>query len=182
MDAPRIRPATIADLFWLRMLLGQLFEEMPAAYPSPSAKDLEAQTAIIAARLASEDPSLVCYVAEHESIVVGFMLGDCLTRVARPHNYLFLSFFYVVPGYRGQGVGRALSEGMLRAAIERGVEVCEFVAQAGDKQWRKRGWATVGIVHALPVNAAAASLAVADQPNGNTKCESESTLPTTPRA
>lgn len=177
MDA-RIRPATIGDLFWLRLLVGQLFEEMPEAYPSPESKDLETQTAILAARLGSEDPSLLCYVAEQESVVVGFMLGDFLTRVGRPRSYLFLSFFYVVPGQRGHGVGRALSASMLNVAMERGVEVCEFVAQAGDKQWRKRGWATVGIVHALPVEAAAASLAVADHehPNGNSKvgvCESE---------
>ena len=167
----RIRPATLADLFWLRLLLGQLFEEMPAAYPSPSSRDLEAQTAILASRLASEDPAMICYVAEHEKVIVGFMLGDVLNRIARPHCYFFLSFFYVVPPARCQGVGRRLSTSMLQAAMQRGAEVCEFVAQAGDKQWRHRGWATVGIVHALPTDAAGATLAVADHdhPNGDSK-------------
>lgn len=171
-----VRPAEIGDLFWLRMLLGQLFAEMPAAYPSPDTKDFETQTALLAARLGSHDPNLVCYIAEHEKVVVGFMQGDILHRPARPHTYLFLNFFYVVPGFRGSGVGRAISNHMLQQAVEAGVEVCEFVAQAGDKQWRRRGWATVGIVHSLPVHAAAASLAVADAPNGATKsCDSEST-------
>jgi len=176
LDAPRVRPAVLADLFWLRLLLGQLFEEMPAAYPSPTIKDLEAQTAVLAARLGSGDPNLLCYVAEHESVIVGFMLGDFLTRIGRPRSYLFLSFFYVVPSFRGKGVGRALSENMLRVARDGDTEVCEFVAQAGDKQWRKRGWATVGIVHSLPVDAAAASLAVADRdhPNGDAKDETPS--------
>lgn len=164
-----VRPAEIGDLFWLRMLLGQLFAEMPAAYPSPDQKDFETQTALLAARLGSNDPTLVCYVAEHDNVVVGFMQGDILHRPARPHIYLFLNFFYVVPGFRGQGIGRTISTHMLHDSVEAGVEVCEFVAQAGDKQWRQRGWATVGVVHSLPVHAAAASLAVADQPNGATK-------------
>lgn len=176
MDAV-VRPAEIGDLFWLRMLLGQLFAEMPAAYPSPDQKDFETQTALLAARLGSNDPNLICCVAEHEKVIVGFMLGDILYRPARPHKYLFLNFFYVVPGFRSTGVGRAISTHMLHQVAEAGgVEVCEFVAQAGDKQWRKRGWATVGIVHSLPTYAAAASLAAADHPNGATKaCDFEST-------
>lgn len=170
MDA-RIRPATTADLFWLRLLMGQLFEEMPAAYPSPDLKDLETQTGILASRLGGNDPMLSCLVAEVDQVIVGFLMGDYLYRVARPRNYVFVTMFYVVPGWRSQGVGRALSESFLKAALQVGAEVCEFVAQAGDKQWRQRGWATVGVVHALPVDAGRASVAIADRdhPNGDSK-------------
>ena len=41
---------------------------------------------------------------------------------------------------------------------------------AGDAQWKSRGWATVGTVHSLPVQQAAASLAaIDDHPNGNAR-------------
>ena len=162
----RIRPATIADLFWLRLLLGQLMESMPEAYPSPTREDLEAQTAMLASRLGAGDPSLLCYVAESDEVVNGFVLGDMLARIGRPHTYLFVSFFFVTPAVRGQGVGRALSTAVINEARVKGAEVVEFIGQAGDKQWRKRGWATVGVVHALPLDAATATLGYTKQPNG----------------
>jgi len=165
----RIRPATIADLFWLRLLLGQLMESMPEAYPSPSHKDLETQTAVLAQRLGAGDPSLLCYVAEADEVCVGFVLGDLLTRIGAPRSYLFVSFFYVIPSWRGAGVGRALSTAIIKEAKECGVEALEFIEQVGDTQWGARGWPVVGIVHSLPLDAAHATVVPVhgDRPNGH---------------
>jgi GNAT superfamily N-acetyltransferase len=167
MDA-RIRPATTADLFWLRLLLGQLVEAT-AAYPIITPRDLEAQTAMLASRLAAQDPTFLCYVAEHEEAIGGFVWGDMLSRTGEPRLYLFVSFFYVVPGWRGEGVGRALSNSIIDAARVKGAQALEFVEQAGDTQWQARGWPIVGIVHSLPIDAAHASVVPThtDVPNGH---------------
>lgn len=166
MDA-RIRPATTADLFWLRMLLGQLMDGMPDAYPSPTREDLEAQTAVLAARLGSGDPRFLCYVAEHEEVLVGFVMGDLCTRIGRPRNFLFVSFFYVVPGWRESGIGRALSRGIIEAAKANGVEALEFMSQAGDAQWFLRGWPAVAAVCSLPIDQALASVVPTKVANGH---------------
>lgn len=167
----RIRPATMADLFWLRLLLGQLMDSMPNAYPSPTKQDLEAQTAVLASRLGSGDPSLLCYVAEQEEVICGFVMGDLLTRIGRPNSYLFVSFFYVVPGQREHGVGRALSTAIIEAAHSAGVEALEFIEQAGDNQWVARGWPTVGVIHSLPIDAALASVVSTKKSNGHAEVD-----------
>lgn len=166
MDA-RIRPATSADLFWLRMLLGQLMDSLPEAYPSPTREDLEAQTAVLAARLGSGDPRFLCYVAEHEEVLVGFVMGDLCNRIGRPRNFLFVSFFYVVPSFRESGIGRALSQGILEAGKANGVDACEFMSQKGDAQWFLRGWEPVAAVCSLPIDQALASVVPTKLSNGH---------------
>ncbi len=164
----QIRPATTQDLFWLRLLLGQLVEEVNP-YPTITARDLEAQTAILASRLATNDPAFLCYVAEEDNVVGGFVWGDRMFRTGEPRNYLFVSFFYVVPAWRGKGIGRVLSTTIIQAAQESGCTALEFIEQAGDTQWINRGWPIIGIIHALPIDAAHATVVPTreDRPNGH---------------
>lgn len=167
MDA-RIRPATIADLFWLRLLLGQLVEEAGAtAYPQTSPIDLEATTAALAARLGAEDSTLLAYVAENEAVIGGFMLGDLLSRVGEPRHFASITYAYVVPGWRAFGVGRAISRAVADAAKNAGAEAIEFLSRPGDEQWIGRGWPVVARVHALPIDAARASVVSSKASNGH---------------
>lgn len=163
----RIRPATIGDLFWLRLLLGQVIATRPEAYPTPTKNDLETQTAVLASRLGADDPSLLCFLAEQDEVCCGFVLGDLYTRMGHPHVYAFISFLYVVPGMQGHGIGQALSTAVIKEAKELGAEALEFTSQLGDGQWTLRGWPTVATIHSLPIDGALASVASTKVSNGH---------------
>lgn len=168
MDA-RIRPATMGDLFWLRLLLGQLVkEEGETAYPHTRTQDLEAMLAVLASRLASEDPMLLCFVAENEKVCVGFVLGDLATRIGEPGQYAQITYLYVVPGWRENAVGRALSTAVISRAKDAGAQALEFLSRPGDQQWHLRGWPIVALVHSLPIDAALASVVPTKVANGHT--------------
>jgi GNAT superfamily N-acetyltransferase len=162
----RIRPATTGDLFWLRLLLGKMHEGVEV-YPAMTTQDLEAQTAVLASRLGSGDPSLLCYVAESEDVVGGFVLGDLMTRMGQPRCYLFVSYLYVNPAWRASGVGRGLSLAIINAGRDNGAEALEFTEQAGDTQWFGRGWPAVATVYSLPMDAAHASVVPTSQERVN---------------
>lgn len=176
----RIRPATTADLFWLRLLLGQLMDATPDAYPSLDLVGLEAYTAVLAARLSSRDPTLLCYVAEDGDVICGFLSGNQMVRIGHPTTYCFPDFFYVAPAYRHQGIGRALSTALIDDARQRGMTMIEFVGQPGDGQWAQRGWSVVGIVYALPIDAAHASVVPRGVPNGAIDVHGHQDLPHAP--
>lgn len=163
----RIRPATSADLFWLRLLIGALMESKPDVYPSMTARDLETQTALLASKLGSEEPSFLCYVAESDATIGGFVLGDVCTRVGEPRHYLFVNFFFVTPAWQGQGIGRALSTAILNAAKASGATHIEFIEQRDDAQWVMRGWPTVGTVHGLDLDSALATVVSTQAENGH---------------
>lgn len=163
----RVRPATTGDLFWLRVLLGQMVEELGDAYPILTPKALELTTGELAARLGSNDPTLVCYVAEHEQVVGGFVLGNLCTRPSVPQHFLFVPFIYVIPTWRDTSVGRMLSAYCAEEAQKRGAQAVEFLCRPDDRQWFDRGWPVVAMVHALPVEAALASIVPRRPANGH---------------
>lgn len=164
----RIVPATIADLFWLRMLLGQLVVEHGAlAYPQTGPEDLEGYTATLASRLSADDPTLLCFVAEQDDAVVGFVLGNLLSRRGTPPTYCFVEYLYVAPKARVDGTGRALSGALISAARDRGAAAIEFLGTPADAQWMGRGWLPVALLYALPVNQALASLVPTRYANGH---------------
>lgn len=176
---PNVRPAQLGDLFWLRLLLGQLIqEEGKYAYPQTTPRDLESLTAGLAARLASADPSLLCFVAEQEEVCVGFVLGDMLTRIGEPRCYASIIYLYMVPGWRLQGTGQDISRAVITEAKARGAEALEFLTRPGDSQWAARGWPTVATVCALPIDAALASVVSSRVPNGHHTSEVPDETPT----
>lgn len=164
----RIRPATLPDLIWLRLLYAQMQAEKPLPYPDyREPTSLEAFTASLAQRLES-DPRLLVWVAEEGPVVGGFILTEVVDRpVGAPHRYGVCYWLYVVPQWRGTGVGRQLSAAALLAARDRGCESIEIAAAPGDDQWLRRGWTPVAVTLALPLDGVAASLVPTRLPNGH---------------
>jgi GNAT superfamily N-acetyltransferase len=164
-----IRPATIADLFWLRVLYQQVIEEQAALYPVHDAQEFTHFTATIAARL-GVDPNFHCYVAEDGPILVGFVMGEITFRpIGRPHRVGVCHWLYTIPARRGEGIGRALSLAIAQPAIQAGAEVIEVIAKPGDMQWIHRGWVPVSITHALPLSQAILASTPTTPPNGHTE-------------
>lgn len=166
-----VRPATLADLIWLRLLYAQLHVERPLPYPRfDGAGDLEAFTANVAQRLALGDPAFCCLVAEDGPLVVGFLLGEVMTRqIGSPHRFGQVHWIYTVPQVRGQGVGRLLTHAAATFSQERGVEAVEICAAPDDPQWANRGWIPVAVTLALPLPSVFLSnTSRSPEPNGGT--------------
>lgn len=163
-----IRPATTADLFWLRLLLGEITDEIGGdAYPIVTPRHLEAITASWAARLGGNDPTFLALVAEHDKVVGGFVIADLGTRMAAPSPFLFVPYLYVVPLWRESAVGRMLSAFVIEEGQKRGAKAVEFFSRPDDPQWTNRGWPVAAVIHALPVEAALASIVPTRTPNGH---------------
>lgn len=163
-----VRPATLPDLIWIRMLYAQMLAEVAPTYPLYDAAGLEAFTSAMAARL-GVDGGLVCYVAEDGPLVGGFLLGEILHRtIGHPKTFATAHWLYVVPQWRGQGVGRALSLAALAEYEGKGVEGVELGARIDDPQWAARGWIPVSITYALPFSQAILTVTKRPEaPNGD---------------
>jgi len=161
-----VRPATLPDLIWIRMLYAQLLEEVRPLYPSYDATDLESFTSSVAARLGA-DPHLVCWVAEDGPVIGGFVIGEILHRlIGHPRIFATAHWLYIVPPWRNQGVGRALSSVAIEDFIARGAQAIELAAVPGDSQWAHRGWTPVATTYSLPPDAARATVIPHGPANG----------------
>jgi GNAT superfamily N-acetyltransferase len=76
--------------------------------------------------LFSAAPALFGHVAELDERVVGFVLWFLNFSTWTGTHGVYGEDMYVEPGYRGQGVGRALFEAMARVCVERGYQRLEF--------------------------------------------------------
>lgn len=169
---PTIRAAQLDDLVWLRQLYEAIHTENRLPYPNYLTKEsLEAFTASIAARLARQEPTFGCFVAEEGPRLVGFVLGEIMVRpIGAPHRYAICHYIYTAPDYRNQGVGRALSAAALAYCQQMGAEAVEIASAPGDMQWVNRGWVPVAMTCALSLAGFHATLVQrSEHPNGHGK-------------
>ena len=125
-----IRPATAADLPYLRDQLLMVQELHCAAYPNRyrpiSPRDAES---FLADRLRDER----CYVrlaTTANNTVVGYTVSELQERLeslfAHARTLLYLAQIVVLPEYRTRGSGRALIEDVLATARQHGIEQVEL--------------------------------------------------------
>lgn len=160
-ESPTIRPARLPDLFGLRLLYSEIVTHQALPYPRfDSVEDLTAFTVMVASRLDPADPRFICFVAETDDGLVGFVLGEvCERLVGHPRRFGLCHWLYVTPAHQGSGVGRALTVAAVMDGIAKGVEAVELSAKPGDDQWARRGWLPISTAYALPISAVESTIA-----------------------
>lgn len=125
-----IRPARIEDTQAIGLLWEQLVafhRERDTAMPIATSDGAYRYSQRIANRL--HDPYVHTLVAEYDGEVVGYVLGniiDLLPEIFEAERAGFLADIYVVPGLRGQGIGRALVKALMAWFRGRGIEHVEW--------------------------------------------------------
>lgn len=122
---PGIRFSVPADLPALHTLICELarYERLLDAVDS-SEQDLHAA-------LFGPDPCAEALVAECDGIVVGFALYFKTYSTFRGRPGIYLEDLFVLPEYRGRGLGRGLLESLRGLAAERGY---------GRMEWSVLNW------------------------------------------
>jgi GNAT superfamily N-acetyltransferase len=110
----RLRPAARADVPTILALIRGLAEYEKLAH------EVEADEARLADTLFGARPGAEVVIAEVDGAAAGFALffHNYSTFLAKPG--LYLEDLFVLPEYRGHGVGRALMVHLARLALERG--------------------------------------------------------------
>jgi GNAT superfamily N-acetyltransferase len=141
-----IVPMTLAHLPAVRLLYKILVEEKQPLYPVFDDEELDNFTRCLAQCLVHPEqperwPGWVAMIGD---LVVGFLFGEREIRiVGKPKDIWVAHWMVVRPGYRGQGVGQALSRAGIAWLTARNVPLVELAAFAGDEQWQARGWAPI---------------------------------------
>lgn len=104
-----------------------------------------------------QHPTTIIFLAYRGSDAVG--IADCFlgfsTFAARP--LINISDFYVLPAYRGQGIGRLLIEGVERKARE--MDCCKLTLEMQENNHRARKvYESAGFTQAVYVEAAGRAL------------------------
>jgi GNAT superfamily N-acetyltransferase len=139
-----IRPATIADLPWLRLLFTQLIahgvERFPSPYPSMDDEEFDNFTRAMYRQL-TINPHFGCWVADDGGTLVGFLAGEVWERaIGKPNRYGSPHYLYVDPQHRGRGVAPALIKAGVEWLRGQGITHVELAAWAGDPLWQRHGW------------------------------------------
>jgi len=119
-----IRQATLDDAATLARLNVAVHsihtENRPDIFKPPNVEEL---TIFMASRL--NNPTCVAYIAEVDSVPVGYTINDIVRRDENPfkdaHSYIVVDNISVEPAYRSQGVGEALMERVYALAREQGI-------------------------------------------------------------
>lgn len=139
-----VRPATVADLPWMRFLYAALAREQSAMQADPypafgGDADLDAFTLGVYRSL--DLPAAGLFVAQDGEQIVGFLGGEIMERnVGMPRRYGHAHYLYVSPSHRGRGVARALIATGAAWATRQGVDTVECYGLAGDDGWLRRGF------------------------------------------
>jgi GNAT superfamily N-acetyltransferase len=154
-----VRAATALDRRALEGLCAALLREHQQRHPHTyPALPPDAAAALYAAewqRRLESDPTCLVWLAADRA-PVGFLAAEVWTRpVGQPTAVLYGEWMYVVPEWRGQGVGLALFRLLVAACRARGLTHVECQTVAGDRQWERRGWTEVARRYMRPVDALA---------------------------
>lgn len=136
-------PMSIIHLPAVRLLYQQLIVEKQPPYPIIDEEELDNFTRCLAqCLLHPEQPErFPGWVAVIDGTVVGFLFGEREQRiVGKPKDIWVAHWMVVRPGYRGQGVGKAMVRVGTAWLRQRGIPLVELAAFAGDEQWKARGW------------------------------------------
>jgi GNAT superfamily N-acetyltransferase len=117
---PRVREARESDLERIRELIVDL-----AAYER-AAHEVKTTTEQLRAALFGRQPAAYALVAESDQEVVGFALYFRNFSTWEGVHGLYLEDLYVMPKYRGSGLGKALLMALAGLAVERGYARLEW--------------------------------------------------------
>jgi GNAT superfamily N-acetyltransferase len=123
--AIRIEPATERDVPVVLRLIRDLAEYERLAH------EVRASEGLLREALFGEDPAAEAVIAYAGDEPVGFALWFYTFSTFLARRGLYLEDLFVVPAWRGQGVGRALLTHLGRIALARG---------CGRMEWSVLGW------------------------------------------
>jgi GNAT superfamily N-acetyltransferase len=108
-----IRPATVQDVETIFQLIQALAEYEKLAH------QVTGSIAQLHDHLFGDHPCIEALLADHQGKAIGFALffTNYSTFLTKPG--LYLEDLFVMPEYRGQGVGRSLLSHLARLALER---------------------------------------------------------------
>jgi GNAT superfamily N-acetyltransferase len=117
---PWVREARESDLDRIRQLIVDLARYERAAH------EVKATTEQLRVALFGPQPAAYALVAESDNQVVGFALYFRNFSTWEGVHGIYLEDLYVMPEYRGSGLGRALLASLAGLAIERGYARLEW--------------------------------------------------------
>lgn len=135
-----IRPAMLGDLPLLHRLWHALVAEQGLSLdPDDSVRWAQEMARRLERQDRGEHTIYIRVAVDAEDQLLGFLSGQLETRlIGVPHAYWLVDHLYVVPGARGQGLGRALLLDGLTYVTPDALPV-EWLALAADSQWALRG-------------------------------------------
>ncbi|MEB3339037.1 MAG: GNAT family N-acetyltransferase, partial [Leptolyngbyaceae bacterium] len=115
-----LRPTTAADVPILFSLIQALADYEKLSH------EVVGQASALAEHLFGDRPYVEAMVAEVDGKAVGFALWfpTYISCLAQPG--LYLEDLFVLPEYRGQGIGKALLTGLYQLAVDRGCDRLEW--------------------------------------------------------
>jgi GNAT superfamily N-acetyltransferase len=117
---PGVREARESDLDQIRQLIIDL------AHYERAAHEVRTTTEQLRVALFGPQPAAYALVAESASRVVGFALYFRNFSTWEGVHGIYLEDLYVMPEYRGSGLGRALLTSLAELAVERGYARLEW--------------------------------------------------------
>lgn len=117
---PWVREARESDLDRIRQLIVDL-----ASYER-AAQEVKTTTEQLRVALFGPQPAAYALVAEDDNQVVGFALYFRNFSTWEGVHGIYLEDLYVMPEYRGSGLGRALLTSLAELAVERGYARLEW--------------------------------------------------------
>lgn len=138
-----IRPATMADLDRLVVLLQALFH-IEADFACDEARQRQGLAMLLAS------PTSCVMVAEAESRVIGMATGQITISTAEGGPALLVEDVVVEASWRGRGIGRLLLESLAGWAGERGIARLQLLADRNNlpalEFYRVNGWQATELV------------------------------------
>jgi len=80
----------------------------------------------LAAALFAPEPRLFCDIAEWNGEPAGFSIWFLNFSTFRGRHGIYVEDLFVRPGFRGNGIGKALMARLARACVEQGLARCEW--------------------------------------------------------
>jgi GNAT superfamily N-acetyltransferase len=117
---PRVREARESDLDRIRQLIVDLARYERAAH------EVKTTTDQLRVALFGPQPAAYALVAESDNQVVGFALYFRNFSTWEGVHGIYLEDLYVMPEYRGSGLGRVLLTSLAGVAVERGYARLEW--------------------------------------------------------
>lgn len=138
-----IRFATIDDLPDIRMLWQALGEEESRTYPRDfwARPSIDAFTRQVALALTQPDPVAAVLLALEDGTPVGMLVLEVMERtLGNPPRYVFVHWLYILPRYRGKGIGNDLIEMAAEFALAQGLTTAEVTYSPGGPTWDHLGF------------------------------------------
>ncbi len=114
--------------------VADLFHDMSAHYHGQSASDRSVVRANLAENILSEHSGVRLVIASEGGRAVGVASIAILYPAPKERGQLFMKEIYVVSGYRGQGIGKALIHFVARYALDIGCSRFDWTVDRDNEQ------------------------------------------------